>query len=319
MVLAYLREVVVSRKEKLIIFCDFLETVAKLSECIRSTHARLPVFTANGSTSAADREQICRRFAQVVGTSVLLCTHIFNQGINLPCANHTILYDVWWNPVVNNQARGRTERPSQTRSVFSVQLLIADTIEDNIWMISQKKNTVGLAVLFDHIDEALVQRINTESVSEELTAKSFAEDSTTAGSLLSRTPSDSLIEQLTSTYHIQVSPESIFDVGRLAMQIPSTKPIASIVPRAIAKLPPAPQIDRERVRAVSFSRLFKSNSVVAKPQCEPEKRPRRQTTRISFDDQPEVIETVSFGRFPSMTLFKNPNDFDQPMKKARIQ
>lgn len=38
-------------------------------------------------------------------------------GLNLTCANHVVLFDLWWNPTVEEQAIDRAHRIGQTRNV----------------------------------------------------------------------------------------------------------------------------------------------------------------------------------------------------------
>ena len=53
-------------------------------------------------------------------------------GLNLVCANHVILLDVWWNPAVEQQAIDRTHRIGQVKEVFVHRITIAGTVEDRI-------------------------------------------------------------------------------------------------------------------------------------------------------------------------------------------
>lgn len=44
-------------------------------------------------------------------------------GLNLTAANHVVLYDRWWNPAVEDQARDRAWRIGQTKTVISHRLV----------------------------------------------------------------------------------------------------------------------------------------------------------------------------------------------------
>ncbi|MCP9258179.1 SWI/SNF-related matrix-associated actin-dependent regulator of chromatin subfamily A [Dirofilaria immitis] len=60
-------------------------------------------------------------------------------GINLTAANHIILHDIDFNPYNDKQAEGRCHRMGQTKDVFVVRLISADTVEEEMLALAQKK------------------------------------------------------------------------------------------------------------------------------------------------------------------------------------
>lgn len=158
-VLRYL-DVTTARNEKVNIMCEYRASLDQLRMHINAHFGtRLTVYTVDGSTSAVDRQKIRTLYEQHRGAAVLVVTSIFNQGVNLHCANHTILFSTQWNPVVADQSRSRCERPGQTRSVFSLQLIIANTIEDQIWTVAATKRQTNREVMLGDVTSELLQRV----------------------------------------------------------------------------------------------------------------------------------------------------------------
>jgi SNF2 family DNA or RNA helicase len=66
--------------------------------------------------------------------------------LNLTAADTVIHYDPWWNPAVEDQASDRAHRIGQKRSVFIYKLIAADTVEERIIQLQQRKaELAGLA------------------------------------------------------------------------------------------------------------------------------------------------------------------------------
>ena len=61
------------------------------------------------------------------------------RGLNLTSADTVIHYDPWWNPAVETQASDRAHRIGQTKSVFVYKLIAADTVEERILELQERK------------------------------------------------------------------------------------------------------------------------------------------------------------------------------------
>lgn len=158
-VICYL-EVTLARREKVNIMCEYRASLEQLRERIKVHFgSRLTVYSVDGSTTTKERQKIRTLYEIHRGAAVLIVTSVFNQGVNLHCANHTILFNAQWNPVVADQSRSRCERPAQTRSVFSVQIVIADTIEDQIWEVAAAKRKTNKEVMLGMVTPELLQRV----------------------------------------------------------------------------------------------------------------------------------------------------------------
>ena len=71
------------------------------------------------------------RQARAPGALVLSLT-AGGTGLNLTAANHVVLYDRWWNPANEDQARDRAWRIGQTRTVVSHRLVCPGTIDERV-------------------------------------------------------------------------------------------------------------------------------------------------------------------------------------------
>ena len=59
--------------------------------------------------------------------------------MNLVAADTVIHYDPWWNPAVEDQASDRAHRIGQTKPVFVYKLIAADTVEERILDLQERK------------------------------------------------------------------------------------------------------------------------------------------------------------------------------------
>ena len=64
-------------------------------------------------TRARPHDRATSRTARAPG-ALVLSLKAGGTGLNLTAANHVVLYDRWWNPAVEDQARDRAWRIGQT-------------------------------------------------------------------------------------------------------------------------------------------------------------------------------------------------------------
>ena len=68
-------------------------------------------------------------------------------GLNLTAANHVVLYDRWWNPAVEDQARDRAWRIGQTKTVISHRLVCPGTVDERVEEVVEGKRRIADLVL----------------------------------------------------------------------------------------------------------------------------------------------------------------------------
>jgi len=86
-----------------------------------------------------DRAAPVRAFESGAVPLFLISLKAGGRGLNLVAADTVIHYDPWWNPAAEEQASDRAHRIGQTKSVFVYKLIAADTVEDRIVALQQRK------------------------------------------------------------------------------------------------------------------------------------------------------------------------------------
>lgn len=96
-------------------------------------------FYLHGQTSAKDRIEMSEAFNQGENSVFLISLRAGGTGLNLTGADTVILYDLWWNPAVEDQATGRAHRFGQKSVVQVIRFITEGTIEEKIYDLQQKK------------------------------------------------------------------------------------------------------------------------------------------------------------------------------------
>ncbi|MCM3707263.1 MULTISPECIES: DEAD/DEAH box helicase [Cytobacillus] len=102
----------------------------------------LPFFYLDGQTPSGDRVEICRRFNEGERDFFLISLKAGGTGLNLTGADTVILYDLWWNPAVEEQAADRAHRIGQKNTVQVIKLLSRGTIEEKMNELQDKKKNL---------------------------------------------------------------------------------------------------------------------------------------------------------------------------------
>ncbi|HLR64397.1 MAG TPA: DEAD/DEAH box helicase [Pseudogracilibacillus sp.] len=96
-------------------------------------------FYLHGQTDAESRVKMSEAFNNGEKSVFLISLRAGGTGLNLTGADTVILYDLWWNPAVEDQAAGRAHRFGQKKVVQVIRLLTEGTIEEKIYELQQKK------------------------------------------------------------------------------------------------------------------------------------------------------------------------------------
>lgn len=92
-----------------------------------------------GSTPKEERIRLAAAFQTDDVFVFLISLKAGGTGLNLTAADVVIHCDPWWNVAAQNQATDRTHRIGQTRQVTVYQLIMKDTIEENIRRLQAQK------------------------------------------------------------------------------------------------------------------------------------------------------------------------------------
>ncbi|WP_411954872.1 SNF2 helicase associated domain-containing protein [Alkalibacillus sp. S2W] len=96
-------------------------------------------FYLDGQTHSKDRIDMANRFNEGEKDIFLISLKAGGTGLNLTGADTVILYDLWWNPAVEEQATGRAHRMGQQNVVQVFRLVTKGTIEEKIHQLQQRK------------------------------------------------------------------------------------------------------------------------------------------------------------------------------------
>ena len=109
---------------------------------------RLPYVRLDGSTAVDERLATVDRFNTSDDVfAFLLSTRAGGQGLNLTGADTVILHDVDFNPQIDRQAEDRCHRLGQTKPVSVYRLVTKNSVDQDIFDMSQRKLKLDHAVL----------------------------------------------------------------------------------------------------------------------------------------------------------------------------
>ncbi len=136
-------DTVFANDEKILIFTHFAswgETLAAhLSE---RTGKRIDCYHGGLGRTARDRMVDAFQSSEGAGAMVL-SLKAGGTGLNLTAANHVVLYDRWWNPAVEDQARDRVWRIGQRNTVICHRLVCPGTIDERVEEVVAGKRQIA--------------------------------------------------------------------------------------------------------------------------------------------------------------------------------
>ena len=107
----------------------------------------------DGSTPLNERGRRVAAFQAGEAELFLISLRAGGTGLNLTGADYVIHMDPWWNPAVEDQASDRAHRMGQTRPVTVYRLIMADSIEEKIMALHERKRHLADSLL-DGVGEA---------------------------------------------------------------------------------------------------------------------------------------------------------------------
>ncbi|MEK0312453.1 DEAD/DEAH box helicase [Cohnella sp. 56] len=131
--------------KRLLLFSQFTSMLAIIREEL--SLRGLPCFYLDGQTPAAERVELCRRFNEGENDIFLISLRAGGTGLNLTGADTVILYDLWWNPAVEQQAADRAHRIGQKNVVQVIKLVAEGTIEEKMVELQQRKRDLIAEVI----------------------------------------------------------------------------------------------------------------------------------------------------------------------------
>jgi superfamily II DNA or RNA helicase len=133
--------------ERILIFTHFARWAEKLAIHL-TARTGLKVGCYHGGLSRTVRDEMVAEFQEGTGPGALvLSIKAGGSGLNLTAANHVVLYDRWWNPAVEDQARDRAWRIGQQNTVMSHRLVCPGTVDERVEEIVAGKRRIAGMVL----------------------------------------------------------------------------------------------------------------------------------------------------------------------------
>jgi non-specific serine/threonine protein kinase len=134
-----LAEAVAARQEKMLVFTQFQEMTAPLSQFLQDVFGR-PGQVLHGGTAVKARAALVAAFQREQGPPFfVLSLKAGGTGLNLTAASHVVHFDRWWNPAVENQATDRAYRIGQKRNVLVHKFVCRGTVEEKIDALVEAK------------------------------------------------------------------------------------------------------------------------------------------------------------------------------------
>ncbi|WP_085993939.1 DEAD/DEAH box helicase [Oceanobacillus senegalensis] len=152
----------VENGKRMLIFSQFTSMHELIIE--RLENEGYDYFYLSGQTHSKDRVEMSEKFNNGEKSIFLISLKAGGTGLNLTGADTVILYDLWWNPAVEDQATGRAYRFGQKNVVQVIRLVTEGTIEEKIYELQQKKRE-----LIDQIiqpGETMLSSLSEEDVRE---------------------------------------------------------------------------------------------------------------------------------------------------------
>ncbi|HSP21504.1 MAG TPA: DEAD/DEAH box helicase [Planococcus sp. (in: firmicutes)] len=125
---------------RVLIFSQFTQMLGLIGGNLNK-HA-IPYFYLDGQTPPIERVELCDRFNEGEGNLFLISLKAGGTGLNLTGADTVILYDLWWNPAVEQQAADRAHRMGQQNEVQVIRMLAKGTIEEKISDLQERKKNL---------------------------------------------------------------------------------------------------------------------------------------------------------------------------------
>ena len=142
------------RQEKVLVFTQFREITAPLSEFLHGVFGRAGL-VLHGGTPVGKRGELVEQFQSANGPPFfVISVKAGGTGLNLTAASQVIHFDRWWNPAVEDQATDRAFRIGQTKPVLVHKFVCQGTLEEKIDTVIQEKRALASEVLGSEGDGA---------------------------------------------------------------------------------------------------------------------------------------------------------------------
>ncbi len=129
--------------ERMLIFTHFATWGERLADHL-TERTGIPIRCYHGGLSRGARDSMVDEFQKGQGPGALvLSLKAGGTGLNLTAASHVVLYDRWWNPAVEDQARDRVWRIGQRNTVVAHRLVCPGTVDERVEEVVAGKRRIA--------------------------------------------------------------------------------------------------------------------------------------------------------------------------------
>jgi SNF2 family DNA or RNA helicase len=137
-----------ANRKRILIFSQFTGMLRLIGRELSAQG--LPFFYLDGTTPTPERVELCSRFNDGEMDIFLISLKAGGTGLNLTGADTVVLYDLWWNPAVEQQAADRAHRIGQKNVVQIIRLITQGTMEEKMYELQHRKKHLISNVLDPH-------------------------------------------------------------------------------------------------------------------------------------------------------------------------
>lgn len=138
-------EPIVESGDAALVFSQFTSFLAIIQKELKK--AKIPYLYIDGSVSVKERTALVEKFQKGECPVFLISLKAGGLGLNLTHANYVFHLDPWWNPAIEQQATDRAYRIGQHNAVTVYHFLAANTIEEKIRRLHEKKRNLADNIL----------------------------------------------------------------------------------------------------------------------------------------------------------------------------
>jgi DNA repair and recombination protein RAD54B len=134
--------------EKIVLVSNYTSTLDLLQTLLSSLS--LPFLRLDGSTPSSKRQGLVDDFNRSPASSAfafLLSAKAGGMGLNLIGASRLVLFDVDWNPAVEEQAMARIHREGQKRHCKIYRFVMKGGIEERVWQRQVVKKGLAFSIM----------------------------------------------------------------------------------------------------------------------------------------------------------------------------
>ena len=140
-------DAVFAADERILIFTHFATWGERLAKYL-TERTGIDIECYHGGLARGTRDRLVDSFQSGDGAgAMVLSLKAGGTGLNLTAASHVVLYDRWWNPAVEDQARDRVWRIGQTKTVICHRLVCPGTVDERVEEVVQGKRRIADMVL----------------------------------------------------------------------------------------------------------------------------------------------------------------------------